>query len=69
MSKAAFHDTMATHVESASMPGLIALVAHDGDVDVEVIGTKTFAPESLLDTLRVPISTDTVLDRVKDLFA
>jgi hypothetical protein len=29
-----------------------------------LIGSKTFAPESLLDTLRIPISTDTVLDRV-----
>lgn len=28
------------------------------------LGSKTFAPESILDTLRVPISTDTVLDRV-----
>lgn len=30
-----------------------------------LIGSKTFAPESLLDTLRIPISTDSVLDRVK----
>src|SRR5205807_1117415 len=29
-----------------------------------LIGSKTFAPESLLDTLRIPLSTDTVLDRV-----
>ncbi|HEY4133180.1 MAG TPA: hypothetical protein VGM50_21360, partial [Gemmatimonadaceae bacterium] len=29
-----------------------------------LIGSKTFAPESLLDTLRIPISPDTVLDRV-----
>lgn len=28
------------------------------------LGSRTFAPESLLDTLRIPISTDTVLDRV-----
>jgi hypothetical protein len=28
------------------------------------LGSKTFAPESLLDTIHVPISTDTVLDRV-----
>jgi hypothetical protein len=28
------------------------------------LGSKTFAPESLLDTLRIPISTDSVLDRV-----
>jgi hypothetical protein len=31
-----------------------------------LIGSKTFAPESLLDTLRIPLSTDTVLDRVKN---
>ena len=30
------------------------------------LGSKTFAPESLLDTLRIPISRDTVLDRVKN---
>lgn len=29
-----------------------------------LIGSKTFAPESLLDTLFIPISADTVLDRV-----
>src|SRR4051812_19083097 len=29
-----------------------------------LIGSKTFAPESLKDTLRIPISTDTVLNRV-----
>ncbi len=28
------------------------------------LGSKTFAPESLLDSLRIPISTDSVLDRV-----
>ena len=31
-----------------------------------LIGSKTFAPESLTDTLRIPVSTDTVLDRVKN---
>jgi hypothetical protein len=31
-----------------------------------LIGAKTFAPESLLDTLYIPISADTVLDRVKN---
>lgn len=31
-----------------------------------LIGSKTFDPESLSDTLRIPISTDTVLDRVKN---
>jgi hypothetical protein len=30
------------------------------------LGSKTFAPESLLDTLRIPISTDSVLARVKN---
>ncbi len=29
-----------------------------------LLGAKTFAPESLLDTLRIPISTDTVMDRI-----
>ena len=28
------------------------------------LGSKTFAPESVTDTLRIPISTDTVLDRI-----
>lgn len=28
------------------------------------LGSKTFAPESIVDTLRLPISTDTVLDRI-----
>ena len=36
------HDVMTSHVERASMPGLIALVAHGGRVHVEVIGTKAF---------------------------
>ena len=31
-----------------------------------LIGSKTFTPDSLKDTLRIPISTDTVLDRVKN---
>jgi len=30
------------------------------------LGSKTFAPESITDTLRIPISTDTVLDRIKN---
>ncbi len=29
-----------------------------------LLGSKTFAPESLLDTLRIPISTDSVLTRI-----
>lgn len=31
-----------------------------------LVGSKTFAIDSLVDTLRIPISTDTVLDRVKN---
>jgi hypothetical protein len=31
-----------------------------------LLGSKTFAPDSLVDTLRIPISTDSVLDRVKN---
>jgi hypothetical protein len=31
-----------------------------------LIGSRTFAPESLLDTLRLPLSTDSVLTRVKN---
>lgn len=31
-----------------------------------LLGAKTFAPESLLDTLRIPISGDTVLDRISN---
>src|SRR5262249_30882552 len=30
------------------------------------LGSKAFAPESVTDTLRIPISTDTVLDRIKN---
>jgi hypothetical protein len=30
------------------------------------LGSKTFAPESVTDTLRVPISTDSVFDRIKN---
>jgi hypothetical protein len=29
------------------------------------LGSRTFAPESVLDTLRIPIATDTVLDRIQ----
>ena len=31
-----------------------------------LLGAKTFAPESLLDTLRIPISPDTILDRMNN---
>jgi hypothetical protein len=49
-------DTTATDTVSSILGSLFR---HD-----RLIGSKTFAPESLLDTLRIPISTDTVLDRV-----
>jgi hypothetical protein len=37
---ARFHDVMAGHVERGSVPGLVALVARQGRVHVEVLGTK-----------------------------
>jgi hypothetical protein len=49
-------DTTATDTVSA----ILAPLFRPG----RLIGSKTFAPESLLDTLRIPISTDTVLDRI-----
>jgi hypothetical protein len=49
-------DTTATDTSSVILGSLFR---HD-----RLIGSKTFAPESLTDTLRIPISTDTVLDRV-----
>jgi CubicO group peptidase (beta-lactamase class C family) len=36
------HDVMATHVERGAMPGLITLVARDGEPQVDVIGSKAF---------------------------
>ena len=42
MAHESFHEVMAAQVESGVMPGLIALVAHGGDVDVVVAGTKDF---------------------------
>jgi CubicO group peptidase (beta-lactamase class C family) len=36
------HEVMAWHVERGAMPGLIALVARQGQVHVDVIGTKAF---------------------------
>lgn len=44
-------DTVASVIASLFRPG-------------RLIGSKTFAPESLLDTLHFPISRDTVLDRI-----
>ncbi len=50
-------DTTATDTVAAVMAPLFR--------SDRLIGSKTFAPESLLtDTLRIPISTDTVLDRI-----
>lgn len=40
---ARMHDVMSGHVERGALPGLIALVAHQGRVHVEVIGTMAFA--------------------------
>lgn len=51
-------DTTATDTVAAIMAPLFR--------PSRLIGSKTFAPESLVDTLRIPISTDTVLDRIKN---
>jgi CubicO group peptidase (beta-lactamase class C family) len=37
-----FHEVMAEQVESGAMPGLAALIAHAGEVDIVVAGTKDF---------------------------
>jgi hypothetical protein len=50
-------DTVATDTSSAILGSLFR--------PDRFLGSKTFAPESLLDTLRIPISTDSVLDRVQ----
>jgi hypothetical protein len=50
-------DTTATDTSSAILGSLFR--------PNRFLGSKTFAPESLLDTLRIPISTDSVLDRVQ----
>ena len=44
-------DTVASVIATLFRPG-------------RLLASKTFAPESLLDTLRIPLPTDTVLDRV-----
>ncbi len=46
-------DTVASVITTLFRPG-------------RLIGSRTFAPESLLDTLRLPLSTDSVLTRVKN---
>jgi CubicO group peptidase (beta-lactamase class C family) len=38
----ALHTALARHVERGELPGLVALVARDGDVHVEAIGHKAF---------------------------
>jgi hypothetical protein len=48
-------DTTATDTVSSILGSLFR--------EDRLLGSKTFAPESLLDTLRIPISRDTVLDR------
>lgn len=48
-------DTAATDTVSSILGSLFR--------EDRLLGSKTFAPESLLDTLRIPISKDTVLDR------
>ena len=35
-------DTMARHVESGEVPGLVALVSRDGEIHVDVIGSIAF---------------------------
>src|SRR6202171_6559912 len=35
-------DTMARHVESGDMPGLVTLVSRDGEIHVDVIGSIAF---------------------------
>ena len=42
MTKTTLHDRMARYVERGDMPGLITLVARDGEAQVDVIGTKCF---------------------------
>jgi len=36
------HDTMVGHVDRGAMPGLVTLVARDGQVHVDVIGSPSF---------------------------
>ena len=45
---ALLHDRMAWHVESGHMPGLITLVARNGEPKVDVIGTPSFEDSSPL---------------------
>ena len=45
---ARLHDRMAWHVESGQMPGLITLVARNGESHVDVVGTPSFEDSSPL---------------------
>ncbi|GHO77542.1 serine hydrolase [Ktedonobacter sp. SOSP1-85] len=38
---ARMHDIMASHVERGSVPGLVTLVSHRGEIHVDTIGTQT----------------------------
>jgi CubicO group peptidase (beta-lactamase class C family) len=40
------HDRMARHVERGDMPGLITLVAHNGEEHVDVIGKRDFGDDA-----------------------
>jgi CubicO group peptidase (beta-lactamase class C family) len=42
------HDSMQVHVEAGSLPGLVTLVAHGGDVHVDAIGRPSFADDAPL---------------------
>ncbi|MEO5901079.1 MAG: hypothetical protein ABIR68_13275 [Ilumatobacteraceae bacterium] len=54
-----FHELMAAQVESGAMPGLVALVAHGGDVDVVVAGRKDFGDDE-------PLCRDAIPHRLVD---
>jgi CubicO group peptidase (beta-lactamase class C family) len=45
---ARLHDRLAWHVESGQMPGLISLVARNGEPHVDVVGTPSFGDPSPL---------------------
>ena len=43
---ARLHDTLAAHVTSGAMPGLVALVSRRGEAHVEVIGRQSFESDT-----------------------
>lgn len=71
---ARLHDAMTAHVESGRMPGLVALVAVDDQVHVEVVGRPAFdATEPLarnaifrIASLTKPITAVTTMSLVED---